>query len=287
MPGDRRALWPLSPAPTGSRTGHGAVTGALRAVVAGGGVPAPGTVRADRWVQEAGRGAHPGGLLAFVGPVAGSRRAHGQGGHLRAESRRRPHPGVGGSLDHSSPGAGRRHDSGGSGGVVGTAQELGVSAAGINRAAGTEGEGRIARGAAVAHRRASDRAVAGGQPGGSSGGHPARGAQHCGVSRGGGPVARLRRTAPARVPAAASARSVVAGPRSTTRGTRPAIERNRKPRVEARGAAAGCAGPYGSVVGASGSHRADAGRSRDSAAALPTAGAGCGIGSSVEPRLRR
>jgi hypothetical protein len=34
VPGDRRTLRPLSPAPAGSGTGHGALAGALRAVVA-------------------------------------------------------------------------------------------------------------------------------------------------------------------------------------------------------------------------------------------------------------
>ncbi len=47
------------------------------------------------------------------------------------------------------------------------------------------------------------------------------------------------------------------------------------------------AGPYGSVAGASGPHRADAGRSRDSAPPFPKAGAGRRLGGGVEPGLRR
>ena len=133
--------------------------------------------------------------VASLGPADGGRRAHGQGGHLRAESRRRPHAGVGRSLDHSSAGAGRRHEPGGSGGVVGAAQELGVPAAGADRAVGTQGAGRAARGAVVAHCGAADRAVAAGQPGGSAGGDPARSAVGRGIGRRGRPVAGLRRTA--------------------------------------------------------------------------------------------
>ena len=263
MPGNRRTLRPLSPAPAGSGTCHGAVAGALRAVVAGGRVPAPGTLRTDRWFQTAGRGAHLAQHLASVGPADGGRRAHGQGGHLRAESRRRPHAGVGRSLDHSGAGAGRRHEPGGGGGTVGTPQELGVPAAGADRAVGTEGERRTARGLVVAHCRAADRAVAGGQPGGSPGGDPARGAVQRGVGRRGGSVAAMLRTPPARVSPAASPRSVIAGQGSAPRGARSPTERSRKPGMEARRAAAGCAGPHGGVAGAPGPHGTDAGGSRD------------------------
>ena len=50
-------------------------------------------------------------------------------------------------------------------------------------------------------------AVAGGQPGGSLGDHPARSAIGCRVGRRGRPLAGLRRTAPARIPPATSTRS--------------------------------------------------------------------------------
>ena len=53
------------------------------------------------------------------------------------------------------------------------------------------------------------------------------------------------------------------------------------------GTAAGCAGPHGSVAGAPGAHRADAGGSRDLVAPFPKAGAGCRIGGCAEPGFRR
>src|ERR1700688_1818363 len=49
--GDRRTLRTLSLARAGSGTSHGAVAGALWAVVAGGRVPAPGPLRTDRRFQ--------------------------------------------------------------------------------------------------------------------------------------------------------------------------------------------------------------------------------------------
>ena len=72
MPGNRRTLRPLSPAPAGGGTGDGAVAGAVRPVVARGGMPAPATLRAHRWLQAAGCGAH-GTHLPSVGPALHSR----------------------------------------------------------------------------------------------------------------------------------------------------------------------------------------------------------------------
>ena len=133
--------------------------------------------------------ARTGTHLPSVGPAARGRRAHGQGCHLRAQSRRWPHAGVGRSLDHSGVGAGRRDEPGGSGRAAGTPQELGVPAPGADRAVGAQGARRPARRPVVAHGGATDGAVAGGQPGGSPGGDPARGAVQRGVGSGGGSVA--------------------------------------------------------------------------------------------------
>src|SRR5262249_23216793 len=120
---------------------HGAVAGTLRAVVAGGGVPAPGTLRADRWIQMAGRGARSDAPVASLGPADGRRRADSQGSHLRTESRWGPHAGVGRSLDRPGAGTGRRHEPSRGGRVVGAAQKLGMPAAGTHRAVGTQGAG--------------------------------------------------------------------------------------------------------------------------------------------------
>src|ERR1035441_9279993 len=287
MGGDRRTLRTLSLARAGSGTGHGAVAGALWAVVASHRVPAPGPLRTDRRVQTLGRRTRTGADPAAVGPAHGGRRAHGEGGHLWAESCRGPHAGTGRSLDHPSAGAGRRLEPGGGGGAVGTPQELGVPAAGADRAVGTEGERRTARGLVDAHGGAADRAVAAGQPDGSAGSHPARGAVERGVGRRGGPVAAMFRTSPARVSPGASSRSSLAGQGRAPRGARSPVERSRKPGMEARRDAAGCAGPHGSVAGAPGAHGADAAGSGDLVAPFPKAGAGCRIGGCVEPGFRR
>src|SRR5450756_1250845 len=174
--GDRRTLRTLSLTRAGSGTRHGAVAGALWAVVAGGRVPAPGPLRTDRRFQTIERRTRSGADPAPVGPAHGGRRASGESGDLRAESCRGPHAGTRRSLDYPGAGAGRRLEPGGGGGVVGTPQELGVPAAGVDRAVGTEGERRTACGLVDAHRGAADRTVAAGQPDGSAGSDPARGA---------------------------------------------------------------------------------------------------------------
>src|SRR5208337_1487155 len=220
-------------------------------------------------------------------PVIRGRRAHGQGGHLWAQSCRRAHPGVGRSLDHSGAGAGRRNEPGGGGGAVGTPQELGVPASGADRAVGPQGERRPARRPVDAHGGAAGGTVAGGQPGRSPGGDPARGADYRGVGRRGGSVAAMLRATPATVSVAASARSALAGQGSAPGGARPTTERSRKPGVETGRTAAGCAGPDGGVAGAPGPHGTDAGRSCDPDAPFPEVGAGCGIGSGAEQRLRQ
>src|ERR1039457_6387267 len=95
------------------------------------------------------------------------------------------------------------------------------------------------------------------------------------------------RTSPARVSPGASSRSSLAGQGRAPRSARSAVERSRKPGMEARRAPAGCAGAHGGVACASGAHRADAAGSRDLVAPLPKAGAGCRIGGSVESGFRR
>src|ERR1035438_8476224 len=135
--------------------------------------------------------------------------------------------------------AGGRVEPGGGGGAVGTAPELGVPPAG------------------------ADRAVAGGQPGGSVGSDPAGGVVERGTGRHGAPLAGVCRTSPARVSSGASSRSALPGQGSGPGGARSAIDRSRKPGMEARRAAAGCAGPHGCVAGAPGAHGADASGSRD------------------------
>src|ERR1035437_2308200 len=69
--GDWRTLRTLSLTRAGSGTRHGAVAGALWAVVSRGGVPAPGALRTDRRFQTLGRRARSG---ADSTPV---RAAHG------------------------------------------------------------------------------------------------------------------------------------------------------------------------------------------------------------------
>src|ERR1017187_2549480 len=71
--GDRRTLRTLSLTRAGSGTGHGAVAGALWAVVASSGVPAPGPLRTDRRFQTLGRRARFGADPAVVGPAHGGR----------------------------------------------------------------------------------------------------------------------------------------------------------------------------------------------------------------------
>jgi hypothetical protein len=97
--------------------------------------------------------------------------------HLRPQSRRRADARTGRSLDHPGAGARGRAESGGSGGAVGTPQELGVPPSGSDRAPRGESARRVASGFVVAHRGTADGTVAGGQPGGSSGGPS--GARRC------------------------------------------------------------------------------------------------------------
>ncbi len=54
-----------------------------------------------------------------------------------------PHAGTGRSLDHPGAGARRRIEPGGGGGVIGTAQELGVPPAGADRALGAQGRDEL------------------------------------------------------------------------------------------------------------------------------------------------
>src|SRR6266576_5054866 len=66
-------------------------------------------------------------------------------------------------MDHPCAGAGRRHEPGRGGEIVGTAQELGVPAAGADRAVREPRPRTIYGGPVVADGGAADRAVAGGQ----------------------------------------------------------------------------------------------------------------------------
>src|SRR5262249_9199197 len=157
--------------------------GTLRAIVAGGGVPAPGALRADRWFQAVGGGAWLSADEAPLGPVAGGGRADGQGGHLRAESGRGSDARAGRSLDYPGPGPGGWVKSSGGGGVVGTSQDLGMPPPGPDRALGHGGAGGTARGPALSHRSTTDGAVAGGQPSRSAGRGPAGGAVERGTGR--------------------------------------------------------------------------------------------------------
>ena len=189
---------------------------------------------------------------------------HGEGGHLRAESRRGPDAGTGRSLDYPGAGAGRRIEPGGGGGTVGTPQELGVPPAGPDRTLGTR-------------RRVRNCAWACCRP-------PPRG-RWCGCRRATRPrfSEAIRREALSgaeltgvvdlllHAPAAISRRIVLAQPRealSQAQGFLPAV---RDPRLSEAGnqvgkrlgVLAGPAGTHGSVAGAPWSHRADAGGSRD------------------------
>src|SRR5258708_784928 len=86
---------------------------------------------------------------------------------------------------------------------------------------GSQGQGRSTGGPGVADGGAADRAVAGGQPDRSVGGDPARNVDHGGVGRRGGSLVRLCcRTASARVPPAASSRSLIAGQRNVAHRAR-------------------------------------------------------------------
>src|SRR6266478_286055 len=173
-------------------------------------------------------------------------------------------------MDHPCAGAGRRHEPGRGGEIVGTAQELGVPAAGADRAVREPRPKTIYGGPVVADGGAADRAVAGGQPDRSVGGDPARNVDHGGDGRRGGSLVRLCcRTASAGVPPAASARSLIAGQRNVAHSARSSSERRRKPRVEACGSAAGRAGAYGGVAGASWPYRADGARPHNPGAAFP------------------
>ena len=71
--GDRRTLRTLSLARAGSGTSHGAVAGALWAVVASRRVPAAGPLRTDRRFQTLGRGTRTGADPASVGAAHGGR----------------------------------------------------------------------------------------------------------------------------------------------------------------------------------------------------------------------
>ena len=75
--------------------------------------------------------------------------------------------------------------------IVGTAQELGVPAAGADRAVREPRPRTIYGGPVVADGGAADRAVAGGQPDRSVGGDPARNVDHGGDGRRGGSLVRL------------------------------------------------------------------------------------------------
>src|ERR1700680_1926231 len=100
-------------------------------------------------------------------------------------------------------------------------------------------------------------------------------------------MAEVRRTSPARVSPGASPRSAFAGEGRASHGARSPAERSRKPGVEARRAAAGCAGAHGSVAGAPWPHGTDDGGSRDLVAPFPKARARCRIGGGAEPGFRR
>src|SRR4051794_18398210 len=71
--GDRRTLRALPLTRAGSGTRHGAVAGALWAVVASRRVPAAGPLRTDRRFQTPGRGTRSGADAASVGPAHGGR----------------------------------------------------------------------------------------------------------------------------------------------------------------------------------------------------------------------
>ena len=108
--------------------------------------------------------------------------------------------------------------------IVGTAKELGVPAAGADRAVREPRPRTIYGGPVVADGGAADRAVAGGQPDRSVGGDPARNVDHGGDGRRGGSLVRLCcRTASAGVPPAASARSLIAGQRNLPRAHDPRL----------------------------------------------------------------
>src|SRR6266545_7876058 len=71
--GDRRTLRTLSLTCAGSGTRHGAVAGALWAVVASGGVPTPGSLRTDRRFQTLGRRTRTGADSSLVRARHGGR----------------------------------------------------------------------------------------------------------------------------------------------------------------------------------------------------------------------
>src|SRR5207244_1321699 len=71
--GDRRTLRTLSLTRAGSGTRHGAVAGALWAVVASRRGSAPGALRTDRRFQTLGRGTRTGADPASVGAAHGGR----------------------------------------------------------------------------------------------------------------------------------------------------------------------------------------------------------------------
>ena len=133
-------------------------------------------------------------MSSSVGPAHGGRRAHGEGRHLRAESRRRPHAGTGRSLDHSGAGARGRDEPGGGGGAVGTPQELGVPAAGADRAVGAKARDELRVGLLSPTAARQIVRLPQGNQTRSAGSDPARGAVERGTERRGGSVAGMLRT---------------------------------------------------------------------------------------------
>ena len=175
------------------------------------------TLRTDRRIQASGRGAPSGADRPSFGPADGSRRAHRESRHLRTESRRRPHAGTGRSLDHSSPGARRRHEPGGSGGVAGAAQELGVPAAGADRAAGPKARDELRVGLLSPTAARQIVRLPQGNQAEVLDAIAARSTVGRGTGGRGRSVAGLRRTAPAAVHPGASARSAYRRPRERSR----------------------------------------------------------------------
>ena len=249
--GDRRTLRALSLAPAGSGTRHGAVARAVWAVIAGGGVPAPGPLRTDRRFQTSGCGAPSGPALRIWRP-----------GCWRPTSARRRPPSTG----STAPG-GRTRELEEAWIIHALVREDGMSQVEVAELLGRH-KSWVCRRLALIERlgsKARDELRVGllsptaarqivRLPEGNQGEvldavrrEALAGAELTGVVD---LWLRLRRTPPATVHPGASARSALAGERLAARGARSAAERSRQSGLEAHRTAAGCAGAHGSVAGA-------------------------------------
>src|SRR3989304_1127525 len=144
--GDRGALRPLTLAHAGGGASDGTFAAPLRTALSGDGLPAAGTLRADRRLQAPRGGAGPGRGGAAAGGGGGGRREGGEGGDVRSEPGWGKDLGARGGLDRLRAGTRGRSFAAGGCRAFGPAQDVGVPSSGPGGEARGGSEGGAAGG---------------------------------------------------------------------------------------------------------------------------------------------